>query len=145
MTLQQLLISQRYVVIPLLITPTQHLQLSAKINGIEGRFILDTGASNTCVGMEHIVYFDLDTKLSEIKATGAGSSDIETLLSVRNHLKIGTWEMKRTPLVLFDLTHVNAALIHHNAEPVHGIIGADILKKGKAVINYPKKKLYLKL
>ncbi|WP_172914714.1 retropepsin-like aspartic protease [Capnocytophaga canis] len=145
MTLQQLLISQRYVVIPLLTTPTQHFQLSAKINGIEGRFILDTGASNTCVGMEHIVYFDLDTKLSEIKATGAGSSDIETLLSVRNHLKIGTWEMKRTPLVLFDLTHVNAALIHHNAEPVHGIIGADILKKGKAVINYPKKKLYLKL
>ena len=36
-------------------------------------------------------------------------------------------------------------LINHNAEPVDGIIGADILKKGKAVIDYEKKYLYLKL
>ena len=40
--------------------------------------------------------------------------------------------------------HVNAALAEFNAIPVNGIIGADILKKGKAIIDYDKKCLYLK-
>ncbi|MEC7262760.1 MAG: acid protease, partial [Bacteroidota bacterium] len=47
-------------------------------------------------------------------------------------------------IVLFDLVHVNQALVSHNALPVDGIIGADVLKKGKAVIDYNKKCLYLK-
>jgi hypothetical protein len=29
-------------------------------------------------------------------------------------------------LVIFDLSHVNEALIQHKSKPVHGIIGADI-------------------
>ena len=36
--------------------------------------------------------------------------------------------------MVFDLSHVNQALTEHDAEKVHGIIGADILKKGKAII-----------
>ena len=48
-------------------------------------------------------------------------------------------------LILFNLTHVNTALTTYNAKPVDGIIGADILKRGKAIIDYDKKYLYLKL
>ena len=47
-------------------------------------------------------------------------------------------------LVLFDLSHVNQALENHNADQVHGIIGADMLEKGKAVIDYKSNCLYLK-
>ena len=43
------------------------------------------------------------------------------------------------------MTHVNTALIAHSAKPVDGIIGADILKKSKAIIDYEKKYLYLKM
>jgi hypothetical protein len=46
--------------------------------------------------------------------------------------------------VLFDLVHVNKALTLHEVEEVHGIIGADILQKGKAIIDYNKNVLYLK-
>ncbi|NNL61846.1 MAG: acid protease, partial [Flavobacteriaceae bacterium] len=38
----------------------------------------------------------------------------------------------------------NTALVNHESEPVDGIIGADILKKGRAVIDYGKNYLYLK-
>ena len=47
-------------------------------------------------------------------------------------------------MVLFNLMHVNSALTQHDAEEVHGIIGADILEQGKAIIDYNKKVLYLK-
>ena len=43
------------------------------------------------------------------------------------------------------MTHINKALSERDIEVVDGIIGADILKKGKAIIDYEKNKLYLKL
>ena len=39
-------------------------------------------------------------------------------------------------LVIFDMTHVNDALQQYKAKTVHGIIGADILMKGKGIIDY---------
>ena len=68
-----------------------------------------------------------------------------TQISKSNNLKIGKWEKNRVALILFNLSHVNKGLINHNAEPVDGIIGADVLKKGKAIIDYEKKYLYLKM
>ena len=47
-------------------------------------------------------------------------------------------------MVLFDLSHVNEALKQQDASEVQGIIGADILGAGKAIIDYNKRKLFLK-
>ncbi len=130
--------------IPLVLTETNHFEISAKINGVSGRFILDTGASNTCVGMDKIDLFKMVSEVSEIKAAGAGATEMETLVSSKNKIQIGEWKKKKQKIVLFDLVHVNQALTSHNSLPVDGIIGADLLKKGKAVIDYDKKSLYLK-
>lgn len=127
------------------LTKTNHFEIIAKINGKKGLFILDTGASNSCIGMDSINLFDLQVEDSDIKAAGAGAIDMETKVSKTNKIKIGKWKCKKAVLVLFNLTHVNTALKNHNSKPVHGIIGADILKKGKAIIDYDRKYLYLKL
>ena len=142
-TLKKLLIEKGYIAIPLEFTLTKHFVLQAKINGVEGRFILDSGASNTCVGIEWTTYFNLQAKASDIKAAGAGTSGMETQVAIKNHLEIGALSIRRLPLVLFDLTHVNEALQQFQTLPVHGIIGADLLQKKKAIIDYAKKKLYL--
>jgi len=125
-------------------TVTNHLELKATINGVKGRFILDTGASNSCVGVDLIAHFYLIAEESEAKAAGAGATDMETQKAENNSVKIGKWLSDDCSLVLFDLIHVNTALTQHNAKKVHGIIGADILEKGKAIIDYNKKALYLK-
>lgn len=127
------------------LTSTNHFEVTAQINGIKGRFILDTGASNTCVGFDKIEYFNLKSKSSNIKAAGAGATNMETLIAKKNSLKIGKWKMKKLKIVLFDLIHVNEALTSQNAAPVDGIIGADVLKKGRAIIDYDKKNVYLKI
>jgi predicted aspartyl protease len=134
-----------YARVKLKFTRTKHFEIRASINGVKGRFILDTGASNSCVGFEAIERFNLSVKDSEIKAVGAGASNLQTKISTSNKMKIGKWKKNRVALILFNLTHVNEGLVNHNAEPVDGIIGADILKKGKAIIDYEKKYLYLKL
>ncbi len=144
-TLKDFLTEKGYSKVKLKLTKTNHFEIKASINGVNGRFILDTGASSSCVGFEAINRFNLKVKDSEIKVVGAGASNMETQISNSNDLKIGTWKKRRVALVLFNLSHVNNGLINHDADPVDGIIGADILKKGKAIIDYNKKYLYLKL
>jgi len=142
--LEDFLKKKNYLKIKLTKIASNHLELKARINGVEGSFILDTGASNSCVGLDEIEYFNLDTEESETKAAGAGAIDMETKKSENNSLKIGKWKTNKCHLALFNLCHVNSALVQHNANEVHGIIGADILEKGKAIIDYNKNVLYLK-
>lgn len=143
-SLKKLLLEKGYEKVKLTYTATQHLEVKAKINNIEGNFIVDTGASSSCVGFEAIQHFDLLAEESDIKAAGAGASDMLTQIAQKNTIQIKGWKKKKVDLVLFDLRHVNDALVKHKAEKVQGIIGADILKKGKAIIDYKSKNLYLK-
>jgi len=143
--LKDFLLDKGYTRIKLHLTKTNHFEIKVSLNGEKGLFILDTGASNSCVGFEAIENFKLKAKNSEIKAAGAGATDMTTQISKKNKLKIGKWKKDKVALILFNLTHVNTALISHNSQPVDGILGADILKKSKAIIDYDKKHLYLKL
>ncbi|WP_299884975.1 retropepsin-like aspartic protease [uncultured Lacinutrix sp.] len=142
--LQEFLLKKNFKKIKLKLTKTNHFEIKANINGVKGLFILDTGASSSCVGLDDAKLFNLNVKDSDIKAAGAGATNMATQTASNNTIKIGKWKKNRTTLVLFDLIHVNTALTMHNAQPVNGIIGADILKKGKAIIDYNKKYLYLK-
>ncbi len=142
--LEKILKKNKYTKIKLKKIATNHLELKAKINGIKGRFILDTGASNSCVGLNAVENFKLVTEETETKAAGAGAINMETKLSKNNSLKIDKWQTTSFDLVLFDLSHVNSALTQHKAKEVDGIIGADVLQKGKAIIDYSQHVLYLK-
>lgn len=141
--LQDILIKNGYKKIPFKVSKTQHLIIKVSINGIKGDFILDTGASNCCVGYESIEQFELKAKRSKTKAAGAGATGMDTQISENNTIKLGRWKTNDFTLVIFDLTHVNTALTQYNAKPVQGIIGADILLKGKAIIDYYNHYLYL--
>ncbi|HET8855119.1 MAG TPA: retropepsin-like aspartic protease [Salinimicrobium sp.] len=143
-SLKKLLKEKGYKKIKLTFTATNHLEIKAKINDIEGNFILDTGASSSCVGFEAISHFKLLAEESDVKAAGAGATNMLTQIAQKNNIEIKGWKKKKIDFVLFDLTHINDALVNHKADKVHGIIGADILKKGKAVIDYKSESLFLK-
>ena len=142
--LHEILKKEKYKKINFKVSKTQHLLVKATINGILGNFILDTGASNSCVGFESIDYFNLTAGKSKTKASGAGATGMFTQLAKNNALQIGRWKTNDFHLVIFDMTHVNEALQQYKAKPVHGIIGADILLEGKAIIDYYNHCLYLK-
>ena len=142
-TLPNILKSEKYKKINFKISKTQHLLIKAKINGVKGNFILDTGASSSCVGFESVELFQLEAKKSKTKASGAGANGMFTKIAIGNTLELGNWKKGDFDLVIFDLSHVNEALIQYKAKPVHGIIGADILMKGKGIIDYFNHCLYL--
>ena len=142
-SLAKFLADKNYVEVSLLFTGTHHLEVDCSINDQAGKFIVDTGASSSCVDPEMVEYFSLFAEDSEVKAAGAGAINMQTQVSADNTLAIGDWQINDAQLVIFDLSHVNEALEQHNAAKVHGIIGADILQEADAIIDYQTEKLFL--
>jgi len=141
---QKILKKNKYKKIKFKVSKTQHLLIKATINGVKGNFILDTGASNSCVGFESIEPFALVAKKSKTMASSAGATGMFMQQSSNNKMQLGRWKTATLDLVIFDLSHVNQALQEHKAKPVDGIIGADVLLQGKAIIDYYNHCLYLK-
>ncbi len=144
MELKSILKRKGYIRIKLKKINTNHFEMKGKLNGVKGRFILDTGASNSCISIDLAEKFNLIATESETKAAGAGAIGMETKIAKSTVIEINKWCYKGFTIVLFDLSHVNTALTEHGADAVDGIIGADILEKGKAIIDYDTKCLYLK-
>ena len=144
MHLSDLLKKEGYTKIRFTVSKTNHLLVRASINGVFGKFILDTGASNSCVDFNIATHFKLDPRHSPTMAAGAGATGMATKLAKRNKLKAGRWIFDNFELVVFDLSHVNLALEQHKAKPVQGILGADILLHGQGIIDYANRHLYLK-
>ena len=144
MQLRKFLEAEGFYRVPLKKLATGHYLFYAEINGVLGSFILDTGASTSCVGFTNSAHFRLISEESIIKAAGAGAINMETMLSRKNEFNIKDWAIKNMDFVLFDLSHVNEALTQARENAVHGIIGADFLKQHRAVIDYGRNCFYIK-
>lgn len=123
---------------------TGHYKFDAKVNKTKGSFILDTGASTSCIGIGSIKQFSLLSEDSKIKAAGAGAINMETQMARKNSFSIGKRTLSDTDFIIFDLSHVNEALRQASENPIDGIIGGDLLKKYRAVIDYGRNCFYLK-
>ena len=144
LTKNSFLKSVGYISVKLKLLKTNHYLLKACINGVEGKFILDSGASSSCMCLSLESKFKIDSKKNKIKASSATSNMEDTRLSKNNTIELRKWRSKIN-LVSIDMTHINRVLNEKVTESVDGIIGADVLKKSKAVIDYESNKLYLKI
>ena len=90
-------------------------------------------------------HFKLNANKAEQQAASASSTEMETRHSEDNVLEVGAWEGRDLEIILFDMTSVNNALEQLDVKAVDGILGADILKATKAVLDYNRNGLYLKI
>ena len=133
-----------YISVRLKLLKTNHYLLKACINGVEGKFILDSGASSSCICLSLENKFKVISQKSKEKASSANSEMTHTKISKSNAIQIGKWEDK-IDLISFDMNHINNALSQKKVPLIDGILGADVLKKSKAILDYKTNRLYLKL
>ena len=143
-TLNKFLKSEGYSSVKLIFLKTKHYLIEAKVNSINGRFILDTGASNSCICTSLEDKFKVISEYSKEKASSANSEMTHTNISKRNIIQIGKWNSNAS-LITFDMSHINSALNQKKIDPIDGIIGADVLKKSKSILDYKSNKLFMKL
>lgn len=123
---------------------TGHLVLQARINSVPGRFVLDTGAGRSVIEAGRQTRFKLgriDDK--QAVATGAGG-DVALRMSHGNRLQIGPYVDYGFTAYLMPLEQVNLAFLRSGDDGIDGVIGSDVLRSGRAVIDYAGGRLYLK-
>ena len=126
-----------------LLTNSNHILIECEINYISGIFIIDTGASNSCINYLSASKFNVEFKKSNETASSATNEINETYYSKNNKLKIGDFQKNDFDLVLFDMTFINNSLKEKGVSDVDGIIGGDILNELNVCINYKKKEISL--
>ncbi len=129
--------------ISFLLTNSNHILIQCEVNHVLGIFIVDTGASNSCINYFSASKFEIEFKASNEKASSATDEINEIFSSNNNILKIGNFQKNDFDLVLFDMTFINNSLQEKGVSPVDGIIGSDILNELNACVNYKKKEINL--
>ena len=124
------------------ILSTGQIIVPVLVNTVEGVFILDTGASRTCMDSNCAEQFHVFGDDDSQTASGAGTA-LKTIMSDANMIWIGPWYIPETDVMIFDMSHINNAFKEAGIDAVHGIIGADLLQVANAVIDYNEKCLYL--
>jgi hypothetical protein len=97
------------------------------------------------VALDKEAYFKLNARETKQQAASASSNKMETRYSQENVVKIGAWEGQKLEIVLFDMTSVNIVMEQLNVNAVDGILGADVFEETKAVLDYNRSGLYLKI
>lgn len=137
--------SAGYTAIPMTRHGDAHLTVELHVNDVPGTFILDTGAGRTVIDRAAQSRFDEGREVvAGGVATGAGGSGLAIAALPGNRLRIGDYHDDAFNVHFLALDHVNAAFSQRGQAPVDGVIGADVLVRGGAVIDYPNMRLYLR-
>lgn len=128
------------VSMPFEITKSGHLLVTARINGKEANLVLDTAAGRSVIDMGKLEYLKLQTQSVGAPATGLGTSNHETMNITIEELDIGGSKFNDLSLVATDLSNVKEI---GGEKGIHGLIGSDILRARRGVIDFDKHILML--
>ena len=140
---------RRYIEIPIQLLDIEgegfHIMVKGKIHGKEANFLIDTGASRSVFDPTTIATFidDLVFEKKEGMTAGVGSSDLESSTFVIDRWSIGELEITDYEAVALDLENIHEMYGKLGLPHIDGILGGDVLKRHKAVINYKSKKIRL--
>ena len=115
------------------------------IHGKEARFLVDTGASRSVFDPKTIASF-IDNPIFEKKegmTAGVGSSDLESAVFTIDQMQLGELVIHDYQAVALDLENIHEMYAKLGLPHIDGILGGDLLRRHKAVINYRNKKMRL--
>ena len=120
------------------ITASKHIICDLKLNNIGARFLVDTGASNSCFDILKKEKYNIQSKGKEIELTSAAERKMGAISSDNCKLIIDSQKIIDVKLMLIDMSTINSALEEQKEKKIDGILGGVILNEIKAKINYEK-------
>ncbi len=140
------LTSLGYIGIPFRQNVAGQLLINAKINDVEGVYILDSGAGQTVVDVQQSDKLKLKLNYDEAALTGGGvgAHSMENVPSYNNKIEINNFKIDNLIVAVMSLETAWESLARAGAhDELSGIIGVDILKTGNAIVDFRTMTLYL--
>ncbi len=109
-------------------------------------WVIDTGASKTVFDKNLDKYYSvLEGESDEIHTAVIGEQPQEILLAILKPLQMGRLNIENLKVALLDFSHINNLYSNTTDLKICGLIGGDFLMKYRAVIDYKKQVLILKI
>jgi hypothetical protein len=121
-----------------------HHSVSIMLNGKPGIFLIDTGAGATIIHSPYLAKFALaPAAAAGVAANGGGKTHYEPV-AIRA-LTVGGARTRLHRIYAMDLSYLVDAVSASSAQPIEGLIGQDVLRDQKAMIDFDQSVLYLAL
>ncbi len=123
-----------------------HLIAAIWINGSIARMIIDSGASATVFDEKRLVnYVSPETARIEHRkvSSGLGVDKVKVSGVILDKIQIGDLRLYEFEANAMNLSSISRAYYDMKEKPVEGVLGSDILKRYRAIINYDELKLVL--
>lgn len=122
-----------------------HVVVHGSINGHACSMILDTGASRTVADLAFVneVLPEIDMEANDAPSAGLGTNTMQSHFFMAEEIVVGGKELPGQLLAALDLSHVNQTYEMLGLPRVHIVLGSDILRAHKAIIDYGSKQLIL--
>ncbi|WP_080963977.1 aspartyl protease family protein [Chromobacterium subtsugae] len=129
--------------VPLAKQANGFVAVKARLNGVDGRFLLDSGASMTCVDRKQAARFGLENQGTTRTSHGsAGATEIKRVADKRLEWG-GRLAADKLAVYLTDFDAINQGLAEEGVAAVDGVIGMDVLAEQYAVLDYGQQQLRL--
>lgn len=145
--LNQYLSSQGYIAVPICQNVTGQLLINARINDVDGIYILDTGAGTSVIDLSRIetLKLKLNHDEAEFSGGGVGGHGLENIPSYNNKIEIKNFQLDNLAVAVMSLESAWTSLAAAGAhEELYGILGVDVLRAGNAILEFSTMTLYLK-
>ena len=130
-------------IVPFTREKTGHITVVARLSGKPARFLVDTGAGGTCIHSGLLEKYKLATASKSKKGGGVGTSTMKLMIVSSHDLSVEGIDLSPFKLIALDLSHVVSGLAKAKVDGVVGVIGADILYRRRAIIDYARSILLL--
>ncbi len=136
----------QYQALPMERSSQNHLLVRAEINGKPAVLLVDTGAPLSAVALDRRAHFRLSPVTAKSKIpqrlniNGAFNS-----MSIARSLRLGALNLIDEPMVLIDFSYLRPPDGGKQERESDGILGTDILNPLKAVLDYERMLLILKI
>jgi hypothetical protein len=131
-----------FTAVPLRELATGHHLVDAVLNGRSGTFVLDTGANVSVVHAPLAAEFGLPEKGAAGGAFGLGGAMKARQVKLES-LRIGAVPIREKRIMVSDLSQIGQVLGPLSGRTIGGIIGQDVMKEHRAVIDVSAPILYL--
>jgi hypothetical protein len=138
------LTARGYTAIPLRLNAVNHFEVDVMVNTCTGRFVLDTGASMTCLDKSAADRFRIALQPSTEKAAGAGQGQLDVEMGVAEQFALTQYGLGEFQFAVVDFSHLNRELLQRGTQPVDGVLGADILRSRAGILDYESATLFLR-
>lgn len=124
-----------------------HLLVEAKAGRRKIRLIVDTGASRTVFDKTRMEQLFPNQVIEQSNAltTGLGTNSFPGATAKISSLRLGGLKINNLPVLVLDLSHVNASYMALGFEPFDGVLGSDLMLEYNALIDFQTSMLHFNI